>query len=198
MIRAADSLSSGLASKLDLFKHADTIDQIALEVATCLILRNGKVLVMGNGGSAADAQHFAAELVGRFRKDRRPLRAMALGDNPSIVTALANDYEYSAVFQRQIVCWAEKEDTVIGISTSGKSENVIAGLESARMIGATTIGLTGNFPDAMESLCDLLLACPSDVTSHIQEMHIVVLHAVCEIVDDYLVNGIKSPIMSPK
>ncbi|MBU4305004.1 MAG: D-sedoheptulose 7-phosphate isomerase [Candidatus Omnitrophica bacterium] len=145
-----------------------------------------KLLIFGNGGSAADAQHMAAELVGRFKKERRAFAAMALTTNTSILTALANDYNYEYVFERQVEAFAEKDDIVIGISTSGNAANVIAALKKARDIGAVTAALTGAKGIRLKELCEMCIMVPSEDTPRIQEAHITIIHIICKLVEDAL------------
>jgi len=145
-----------------------------------------KVIIFGNGGSAADAQHMAAELVGRFKKERRAFAAIALTTNTSILTALANDYNYERVFERQVEAFAEKDDIVIGISTSGNAANVIAGLKKARDRGALTGALTGAKGIRLKELCDICITVPSNDTPRIQEAHITIIHVICKLVEDAL------------
>ncbi|MCA1825607.1 MAG: sugar phosphate nucleotidyltransferase [Myxococcales bacterium] len=147
-------------------------------------LRNGgKVVVFGNGGSAADAQHIAAELVGRYGRERAPLRAIALTTNTSALTAIANDYEYAQVFHRQVEAWVDEGDVVIGITTSGNSENVLRGLALARERRAVTAAFTGEGGGKAASACDLLIAIPSRSTPRIQESHITAAHILCGLVE---------------
>ena len=145
----------------------------------------GKVMLAGNGGSAADAQHIAGEFLSRLRFDRHPLPAIALTTDSSVLTAVGNDYGYEQVFERQLRGLGRKGDVFIAISTSGKSPNVLAALRAAREIGITTVGFTGNAPGAagMLPLCHLVLAAPSDDTPLIQQVHITAAHAICEIVE---------------
>jgi D-sedoheptulose 7-phosphate isomerase len=138
------------------------------------------VYLMGNGGSACDCQHFAAELVGRFQKERAAMAAVALTTDTSILTALANDYGYEAVFARQVEALVHSGDVVVGLSTSGNSANVLRGLEKAKSLGAVTIGLTGRDGGRMNASCDICLRVPSDVTARIQEAHLLVEHLVCQ------------------
>jgi D-sedoheptulose 7-phosphate isomerase len=142
-----------------------------------------KLLVFGNGGSAADAQHFASELVGRYRRDRAPLPAVALTTDTSSLTAISNDYGYSEVFARQVNGLAHRGDVVVGISTSGRSENVIAGLTAARQLDAHTIALTGSDATHLSNLAEIILAVPSNNTARIQEAHGVIIHILCEMVE---------------
>jgi D-sedoheptulose 7-phosphate isomerase len=149
-------------------------------------LRGGhKVMLAGNGGSAGDAQHIAGEFLSRFRFDRHPLPAIALTTDTSVLTAIGNDYGYEQVFERQLRGLGRRGDVFVAISTSGKSPSVLAALRAARDIGVTTVGFTGSGPGtaAMRSLCDHLLAAPSDDTPLIQQIHITAGHAVCEIVE---------------
>jgi D-sedoheptulose 7-phosphate isomerase len=142
-----------------------------------------KLLVCGNGGSAADAMHICAELVGRFFKERRALPAIALNTDPAVLTAWSNDYGYQSVFSRQVEALAKPGDVVWGISTSGNSENVVAALRAARQLGASTIARTGLGGGAMAEYADLLLAVPLSVTPRIQEVHTVTYHMICEAVE---------------
>ncbi len=146
--------------------------------------RNGrKALFFGNGGSAADAQHLAAEFLGRYLRERRPMPALALHANTSAVTAIANDYGYEHVFSRQLQAFAVPGDVAIGISTSGNSRSVLEALTMARQMGLHTIGLTGAAGGRMRELVDVLIAAPSNDTPRIQECHILVGHALCDAVE---------------
>ncbi|MDO8717184.1 MAG: D-sedoheptulose 7-phosphate isomerase [Dehalococcoidales bacterium] len=145
--------------------------------------KGGKVILCGNGGSAADAQHLAAELVGRFKLERRAYPAIALNTNTSIVTALGNDYGYETVFSRQVEALANKNDIVIGLSTSGNSLNVIKAIKTAKIVGARTIGLSGGNGGQLAKMADLAITVPSDNTPRIQEAHITIGHIVCELVE---------------
>jgi D-sedoheptulose 7-phosphate isomerase len=142
-----------------------------------------RIFFCGNGGSAADSQHLAAELLGRFLLERKPWAAVALTVNTSAITAIANDYGYEEVFSRQIRGLGNKGDVLVGISTSGNSPNVVAALTAARSLGILTIGLTGQRESAMSALCDLCIRVPSTHTPRIQEMHIAFGHAMCELVE---------------
>jgi len=145
-----------------------------------------KLLVCGNGGSAADAMHICAELVGRFVKERPALAAIALNADPAILTAWSNDYDYQSVFARQVEALAKPGDVVWGISTSGNSKNVVAALKAARERGASTLAMTGQGGGAMAQHADVLLAVPLAVTARIQEVHTVTYHLICEAVEDAL------------
>lgn len=146
--------------------------------------RGGRTVVMGNGGSAADAQHLAAELVGRFLKERQPMDVLALTTNSSTLTCLINDYPPETVFQRQVRAHLRSGDVAIGISTSGNSPNILLAMEEARTLGARTIGLTGETGGAMKDRCDLLINVPSQCTPRIQEAHVFVMHLLCEFVEE--------------
>ena len=146
--------------------------------------QGGKILFMGNGGSAADAQHLAAEFVGRFEKERRGLAAIALTTDTSILTAVGNDYGFDQVFSRQIQALARPGDVVFGISTSGNSPNVVQALIAAKDVGAITIGMTGESGGKMAAVCDLCIQVPSKRTARIQEAHILIGHVVCAAVDE--------------
>jgi len=143
----------------------------------------GKVVLFGNGGSAADAQHIAGELVGRFMLKRQAFPAISLTTNTSTLTAVANDYGYDAVFSRQVEALVNEKDVVIGISTSGNSPNVIEAIKLAKTKGAKTIGLTGGNGGRLAEVADLVLIMPSDITPRIQEAHITIGHIVCELVE---------------
>jgi len=157
--------------------------QKAVDAIVGAYQNQGKVLVFGNGGSAADAQHFAGELVSRFYFDRPGLSAFALTTDTSVLTAIGNDYGYEKVFSRQVEASAKKGDIVIGISTSGNSPNVLKGLQAAKEIGAITIGLTGQQGGAMRALCDICICAPSTSTPRIQECHLVIEHTICALVE---------------
>jgi len=160
-----------------------------LEVAKLLVevfKKEGKLLVFGNGGSAADAQHLAGELVNRFKKERSPLPAIALTTDTSVLTAISNDYDYSLVFAKQIEALGKKGDVALGISTSGNSPNVLKALEVAKGLGLYTVGLSGGEGGKMKSLCDYLILVPSKETPRIQEGHLLFLHLVSELVEELL------------
>ncbi len=153
-------------------------------------LRDGKkLLLMGNGGSAADAQHFAAEIVGRFLMERRGLPAVALSTDTSILTAIGNDYGFESVFSRQIEALAAEGDVVVGISTSGTSKNVLSALSLARQMGCRTIGLLGRDGGTIRDIVDIELTVPSKDTPRIQEGHIMIIHIICDLVEKRLFAG---------
>lgn len=142
-----------------------------------------KVLFCGNGGSAADSQHLAAEFVGRFQKERNGLPAIALTVDTSILTAVANDYGYDTVFARQVQALGAEGDVLVGLSTSGNSRNVLAAIEAAKKKGMRCIGLTAQGGGKMAEECDICMAIPCDITARAQEMHILIGHILCELVD---------------
>lgn len=154
------------------------------ELAVDALKKNGKVILFGNGGSASDSQHIAAELVGRFKKDRTALAAIALTTNTSILTALSNDYGYEIVFAKQIEALGRKNDIAIGISTSGKAKNVSAGIKQAKKMGIKTVALTGGDGGELAKLADESIIVPSTVTARIQEAHITIGHIICELIED--------------
>lgn len=157
---------------------------LAIADAVSTAFRNGnKLLIAGNGGSAADAQHIAAELLSRFQFDRNPLPAIALTTDTSVLTAVGNDFGFDHVFERQIRGLGKPGDIFLAISTSGRSPNILEALGAARERGLITVGFTGTADTAMRSLCDLTLSAPSDETPLIQQVHIVAAHAICELVE---------------
>ena len=159
------------------------------EIAELLIeslKRGGKAILFGNGGSAADSQHIAAEFIGRFKKDRAALAAIALTTNSSIITALANDYGYEVIFSKQVEALGEKNDIAIGLSTSGKARNVILGLKQAKKRGLKTIAFTGGDGGEVAKIADISLIIPSAITARIQEAHITVGHIICELAEQEL------------
>jgi len=148
--------------------------------------QGGKLLIFGNGGSAADAQHMAAEFVNRFLINRRPLAALALSTDTSVLTSIANDFSYDQIFAKQVQALGKPEDLALGISTSGNSPNVVKAMEAAGKIGMKTAALTGGIARPggdLAGICDLVLNVPSDATPHIQEAHLWVEHLLCEIVE---------------
>jgi len=156
------------------------------EVIIDSLKKNGKVILFGNGGSAADSQHIAAELVGRFKKDRNAIAAIALTTNTSILTSLANDYGYDVVFAKQIEALGQKNDVAIGISTSGKAKNVACAIKQAKKMGLKTVALTGGDGGELAKLADISLLVPSSVTARIQEAHITIGHIICELIEQAL------------
>lgn len=166
-------------------ENINLLEQMASEIAGA-IRRGNKILLCGNGGSAADAQHIAAEFIGRFKKERKSLPAIALTTDTSVLTAVSNDYSYEIVFARQVEGLGRKGDILIALSTSGTSKNVIAAVKKAKEIGLTVIGFTGKLEGELGKLADFNFSAGSEKTPHIQEMHITALHAVSEAVEEAL------------
>jgi D-sedoheptulose 7-phosphate isomerase len=156
----------------------------AAELCFVSLKDGGKILLCGNGGSAADSQHIAAELSGRFKKERKALAGLALTTDTSALTAIGNDYGFEQIFSRQVEALAKEEDTLIAISTSGNSKNVINAIESAKEIGCKIITLTGKDGGKMKDLGDVNIVIPSNDTPRIQEMHIMVGHMICAFIDE--------------
>ncbi len=163
-------------------KINEQIERVAKEIKKALANGN-KVLFCGNGGSAADSQHLAAEFVGRFQKERDGLPAIALTVDTSILTAVANDYGYDTVFERQVQALGQKGDVLVGISTSGNSANVVRAIELAKKRGIFCVGMTAFGGGKMANLCDECIAVPAKVTARAQEMHILIGHILCELAD---------------
>ncbi len=163
--------------------NVDLIVQ-AVEMMVSSLNQHGKILFFGNGGSAADSQHIAAEFVGRFMKERKALAAIALTTDSSVLTCLGNDYSYDVIFSRQIEALGNKEDIAFGLSTSGNSINVIKGIEKAKELGLKTIVLTGCGGGKLKGLADIHIDVPSNATARIQESHMCIYHALCELVEN--------------
>ncbi|QXV67368.1 D-sedoheptulose 7-phosphate isomerase [Mucilaginibacter achroorhodeus] len=178
----------------ELYEHQQTLQKVietltgdiefACKMIADCIKAGNKVLIAGNGGSAADAQHIAAELSGRFVKERRALPGIALTVDTSALTAIANDYGYDHVFSRQVEALARPDDLFIGISTSGNSQGILNAFSAATNAGCKTLGLSGRDGGKMNSICDLNIVVPANVTARIQEMHILIGHILCKAVDD--------------
>ncbi len=190
MTRSTESQNTFLLHELQahaaMFGQLQSIFPQVIAVANELratMKRGGKILIMGNGGSAADSQHIAAEIVGRYKKERRGLPAIALTTDTSIITSIGNDYGYDYIFARQIEALCRPEDTVIGITTSGNSKNVVNAIIEANAIGATTIGLTGGTGGKLQELCTFNLVMPSSETPRIQEAHIFIGHSLCDMLE---------------
>ena len=184
--RIKDILLESIQVKEEILRNQiDQIAQIAQLMIDCL-KKDGKVIVFGNGGSASDSQHIAAELVGRFKKDRSALAGIALTTNTSILTSLANDYGYDVVFSRQVEALGKKNDVVLGISTSGKAKNVALGIKQAKKMGIKTVALSGGDGGDIVKLADVSLVVPSKITARIQEAHITIAHIICEIIEQEL------------
>jgi D-sedoheptulose 7-phosphate isomerase len=185
--RIKELISGSIQTKEKMFEPAQlqVLEDISRKVIDAY--RAGKkVLVFGNGGSAADAQHFTTELVCRFQKNRAALPALALTTNTSLITATGNDFHFDDIFSRQIEAWAAKGDVVFGISTSGNSPNVLKGIEEARNRGAITIGFTGQKQAKLKDIADLCYCAPSTITARIQECHLLAIHIISALVEEEL------------
>lgn len=187
-MKIAELLKESVKVKEELCKQAPELKKIEkITDAVIKALQKGnKVVLFGNGGSAADAQHIACELAGKFKKERRGLPAIALTTNTSALTAIANDYSYDDVFSRQVEGIVGKGDIAVGISTSGNSVNVIKGIKAAREKGALTVGLTGATGGKLGKIVDICIKVPSNDTPRIQEMHITIGHIICQLVEEAL------------
>jgi D-sedoheptulose 7-phosphate isomerase len=159
------------------------LEQIAKRMCDALA-QGGKIFWMGNGGSAADSQHLAAELIGRFKKERPAIPSIALSTDTSILTCLSNDYDFSIVFSRQLEALCQPQDVVVGLSTSGNSANILKGVAAAKNIGAYTIGLSGNSGGQLATAADVCITIPSTNTARIQEAHIFIGHSLCEWIEE--------------
>ena len=164
-----------------------SIEDVIKKIISCFEHGN-KIIVFGNGGSAADSQHFAAEFVGRFLKERKSLPAIALTTDTSILTALGNDYSFDTIFSRQCESLVQKNDLVLGISTSGNSINVINGINAAKNYGAITVGLLGSNGGELSNITDMSIIVPSNSTPRIQESQRVIMHIICEMVEEHFSN----------
>ena len=172
-----------ITSKATMNSISNSLIDAASICISCL-KSGGKILLFGNGGSAGDAQHIAAELVGRYKNERQALSAIALTTDTSALTCIGNDYGYDKVFSRQVEALAIKGDVAIGISTGGTSINVINGLETAKRIGCNTIGFSGRGGGKFNNLCDTNLIVQAEQTARIQEMHILIGHIICQLIDE--------------
>ncbi len=178
-------LDESLAIKQDLARKADVLAQIA-DCLTEALKSGQRIYLMGNGGSAADCQHIAAELVGRFKLERQGFSVVALTTNTSILTALGNDFGFEQVFVRQVQALVSRGDVVVGLSTSGRSRNVIEAARVAKQKGATVVGLVGPTEEGLGELCDLCLLVEAEDTARIQEAHMTAYHIICELVESAL------------
>ena len=181
-----NALRESMEVKRKMIEQSDLIEQVSKEIVR-RIKMGGKVILFGNGGSAADAQHIACELVGKFKYERIPYPAMALTTNTSTITAVANDISFDEIFARQVMALASDKDVVIGISTSGRSLNVIKGIEAAKKKGAFTVALTGGDGGKLAKVVDLAIVVPSEKTPRIQEAHIAIGHIICELIEEMLI-----------
>ncbi len=183
-----DRIQKIFAQSIDIKRAALEKNLVAIEDAAVVLTKSlksgGKILLFGNGGSAADSQHIAAEFIGRFQKERRALAAIALTTDTSALTALGNDYSFDIIFSRQIEALGKTGDVAFGISTSGNSKNVVEAIKKAKALGLVTITLTGNDGGALAPLSDIALIVPSKVTARIQESHLTIAHTICELVEE--------------
>ncbi len=186
MQRIKDSLNASARLKQTIAEELSGDINDAIGLIRDSIKGGGKLLLMGNGGSAADAQHIAAEFIGRFKKERKALPAIALTTDTSALTCLGNDYGFEHIFARQVEALVHKGDAVVGISASGNSENVFRALQKAKELGAVTIGLLGNEGGRMKDVVHKAIVVPSDDTARIQEAHITIGHIICEIIEQEL------------
>lgn len=177
------SIRAHLASLAQIGEAASVIERIVGIIADCL-KAGGKILTCGNGGSAAEALHLAEEMIGRFAKKRRPLRAICLSADPTAITCIANDYGFEQVFARQLEGLASKGDVLVALSTSGASANILRALEAAKKLGVRTIGLLGAPASPAEKLCDVAFTLKASHNAHIQELHLMVIHLILEQLDE--------------
>ncbi|MBN8555376.1 MAG: D-sedoheptulose 7-phosphate isomerase [Deltaproteobacteria bacterium] len=175
-------MEESIRVKQEFLANAPLIESAAKTVAECF-KRGGKLLICGNGGSAADSQHLAAEFMGRYKNERRALPAIALSTDSSFVTAWANDYSYETIFARQVEGLGKEDDVFIGLSTSGNSKNVALAAQKARQLKMKVITLTGNKGGALKELSDIQINVSSSVTARIQESHLLAYHIICELID---------------
>ena len=176
-------LNEHLITSKKTIKLASNSIEIAAKLCISCLKKGNKILLFGNGGSAADSQHIAAEIVGRYKTERRGLPAIALTTDTSALTAIANDYGYLNIFSRQLEALANKGDVFIGISTGGSSANVVNGLKIAQDLGCKAIGFSGKDGGEMKKICNINLIAPSEDTARIQEMHIIIGHIICHLID---------------
>lgn len=193
-MRIANIIKSSIDVKERILNDAKLLLKIneAAELIVKTYKQGGRVFFCGNGGSAADAQHLAAELSGRFYFDRPPLAAEALHVNTSYITAVANDYAYDVIFSREVDAFCKEGDVLVGISTSGNSANVLKAFETAKDKGVLTIAMTGESGGKMASISDILINIPSNDTPRIQESHITIGHIICQIVEEELFQSFKT------
>ncbi|MBO5838916.1 MAG: D-sedoheptulose 7-phosphate isomerase [Bacteroidales bacterium] len=193
-MRIANIIKSSIDVKERILNDANLLLKIneTAELIVKTYKQGGRVFFCGNGGSAADAQHLAAELSGRFYFDRPPLAAEALHVNTSYITAVANDYAYDVIFSREVDAFCKEGDVLVGISTSGNSANVLKAFETAKGKGVLTIAMTGESGGKMASISDILINIPSNDTPRIQESHITIGHIICQIVEEELFQSFKT------
>ncbi len=181
-------IKDSITCKASLLYDDESIKKIqnSAKLISAALKKGGKILIFGNGGSAADSQHFTAELVGRFQKERKALAAISLNTNTSILTSLSNDYSFDAIFKRQIEALGSPKDIAFAISTSGMSKNVLEGVKAAKKLKMKTIGLSGDKKEGLSGLTDICIAVPDTKTARIQETHILIIHIICELVENSL------------
>jgi len=200
-MRDEDFIAAHFQQSVDALKRAadDRILNSAIiaiaGVITAAVRQGGKLMIAGNGGSAADAQHIAGEFLSRLNFDRNPLPAISLTTDSSVLTAIGNDYGFENVFERQVRGLGRRGDVLLAISTSGRSPNIIAAIKQSRQIGITTIGFTGDGHQEMSALCDHVLRVPSNSTPQIQQVHIVAAHAICGLVEQQLFRDVAAKIV---
>ena len=185
-----DRIKDSIDTKVAILQDEDFVRRIS-EVSELMfncLNKNGKLLICGNGGSASDALHMAGEIVGRFQKERKGWPAIALNSDVATMTAIANDYGYNDIFSRQVEAYIYPEDILIGISTSGNSENIYQAVQKAKEIGASSVLLTGKTGGKISKEVDYSFVVPSDVTARIQESHIMIIHIICELVEEMMIN----------
>ena len=178
-----NEFSKHMKASKETMQSAGKLIEIAANICIDSLKKGNKILIFCNGGSAADAQHIAAEIVGRYKVERKGLPAIALTTDTSVITAISNDYGYLHVFERQVEALANKNDVVIGISTGGSSANVISALKLAKELGCRAIGLSGKDGGKFNALCDVNLIAIAEDTPRIQEMHILIGHTICHLID---------------
>ncbi|MEI6438191.1 MAG: D-sedoheptulose 7-phosphate isomerase [Candidatus Omnitrophota bacterium] len=180
-------LNDSIEVKRAAIKHCLPSAEQAAQAITKAFQSDNRVFFCGNGGSAADSQHIAAEFIGRFQKERRALPGIALTTDSSILTCLTNDYSYDIIFSRQLEALGRKGDVIVGFSTSGKSANVIKAFERAKQMGITSVAFVGHDGGPMGKMADIAIIVPSKITARIQESHITIAHAICEVVENAFV-----------
>ncbi len=181
--RIKDILLESIQIKEELLRNDVGKIREITKIVLYSLKKGGKIMLFGNGGSASDSQHIAAELIGRFKKDRTALAAIALTTNTSVLTSLANDYGYEIIFSKQIEALGNKNDVAIGISTSGKAKNVACAIKQAKKMGIKTVALSGGDGGELAKLADISLVVPSFITARVQESHITIGHIICELVE---------------
>ena len=182
----ASHLNEGAAVRVAAIEACTPAIILAAQAVISSLRAGGKVVFCGNGGSAADAQHLAAEFVGRYSRDRKALAAVALTTDTSVLTSISNDYEFNKIFERQVEALVRHGDVLIALSTSGESENIIRAISIAKTYGALTVGITGQRPCRLSSNADIAIRVPSNSTPIIQEIHIAIGHCICGIIENFV------------